>query len=70
MNMEIIVDPDYRSCMECSRPDRPKQVMRGQGVGIEVRNADTQEVVGYLHLFCKEAWAERNNTSNLVLTVV
>lgn len=56
----------YRPCMECDRPGKPKSVVRGLGVGVEVRKRDTGALVGYLHANCKDAWASKNGDAEFL----
>lgn len=59
MQSQVVVD-QYRPCMECDAPGRPKTVLFGFGVGVEVRKRETAEFVGYLHANCKDAWVSKN----------
>jgi hypothetical protein len=50
-------------CMQCSKLGKPKGVLPGFGVGVEVREKDTGQIVGYLDARCKDDWAKRNGES-------
>lgn len=60
--MSQFVD-QYRPCMECDAQGSAKSVMPG-GLGAEVRNRDTNEVVGYLHANCKATWMAKHGEDN------
>ena len=55
MESHFFADSNYRPCMVCDAPGRPKAVA-GLGHGVEVRRKDTGDIVGYLHANCKDAW--------------
>lgn len=59
MQSQFFTD-SYRPCMECDRPGKPKPVVRGLDVGVEVRKTETDELVGYLHANCKDAWISKH----------
>jgi hypothetical protein len=66
-----IVDGEYKPCMECARPDKPKSVMVGLNVGVKVTKTSTGELIGYLHLMnCRDAWIEKNGTDELSFETV
>jgi hypothetical protein len=58
----IILEGEYKPCMECAGPDKPQLVMVGRKLGVKVTKASTGELIGYLHLMnCRDAWVERGS---------
>ena len=70
MQFQTVVDPSYRPCMECDSPGKPKTVLLGRGVGVEVRVAGTDEIFGYLHANCKGAWTSKNDAAKFSFRLV
>jgi hypothetical protein len=56
--------------MECDKPGKPKPVLVGRGVGVEVRKTSTEELVGYLHANCKDAWTSKNGEAGFSFRVL
>ena len=66
-----ILEGGHRFCMECSKSgQKPKPVLPGFGVSVEVRMAATGELVGYLHANCKDEWARKNDKGEFSFRVL
>ncbi|MGH9351518.1 MAG: hypothetical protein ACRD18_08090 [Terriglobia bacterium] len=68
--VRTIVDPEYKPCMECATPEKPKPVLCGHGHGVEVRKKATGDLVGYLHANCKDAWVSKNDETEFTFRPV
>lgn len=58
MQIGSFTDSNYRPCMVCDKPGKPKHVM--PGTGLEVCRKEAGERVGYLHANCKDAWTAKH----------
>ena len=56
--------------MECARPSKPSQVLVGLKVGVKVTRTSTGELIGYLHLNCRDAWVEKKGAGELSFETV
>jgi hypothetical protein len=56
--------------MECDAPGKPKTVLLGFGVGVEVRGREENELVGYLDANCKGAWVSKNDETKFSFRTV
>ena len=69
MRPNTIVD-DYKPCMECDKPGKPKSVLVGRKVGVKVQRKATGELVGYLHANCRDEWTGKNDESKFSFEIV
>jgi hypothetical protein len=61
MDQFSVTSPYNPPCMECHRPGMVRPVLLGFKKGVEVVTRGTGELVGYLHVDCKDAWLTKND---------
>jgi len=70
VSSNVILNSEYKPCMECATRESPKPVMVGRKLGIKVTKKSTGQLIGYLHLNCRDVWVEKNGSHDLSLETV